>query len=566
MNRSAWWILSLGLYLFIGFGAGKAQQPETISGRITDGTLPVAGARVMILADTVFVTTRQNGEFTLPVGRYHDTNVPVMVGKTGWLNAGWQIPKDRQEVDLTLVPVPFGDNPNYQWIDPTPSRGGMMGMMGGGGGQNCGSCHGNYYSRWQESTMAKTTRNPRVLDQYETAGEARAECADCHAPAAAVDAPGNTDLRAVARSGGVGAEGVSCDVCHKVETVKFGFEPGVQAMQFKRVNPPARRMGMMTTQPVFAYGPLSDVYTTPMEAAYNTQYTQSAYCSACHLDGRRLPSGRTWDYSQVYPEAQPGAFDNGRVVPNQWTYQEWKNWQAGLAEDDPNKGQQCQDCHMNWTQDMLPYDHYIVEAQGGMMGRMMQQLRVRRDPSTLHPHTFQGATTNRLTNTAYLFLRPTLQVHNLSVMVSVTNTNAGHRLPTGVTFRNILLVMTAKDSTGQVLTQTAGPVIPDWGGTGDPGQGNYGGQAGVGYARITGDDQGQINVPYWEATKIVSDNRLRPMQQDANTFQFDASGARGFITVTARLIYRKAFKPMAERFGWDTGDVVMTEKSETVYP
>jgi len=549
---------------FFTISVAFAQPSETITGRVTDGTLPIARARVMILADTLFVTTDQDGQFTLPVARYQGDNVPVMVGKTGWLNAGWQIPKGRADVELTLQPVPPGDNPNYHWIDPTPSQGGMMGMMGGGS-QSCGSCHGNYYDRWQESSMAGTTRNPRVLDQYETAGEARTECADCHAPAAAVHAPGKTDLPAVAREGGVEAEGVSCDVCHKVEAVTVGIEPGVQAMRFKRVNPPARRTGMMSMQPVFAFGSLSDVFTTPMEAAYDSLYTQSEYCSSCHLDGRRLPSGRTWDYQKVYPNANPEAFDNGRVVPNQWTYQEWKNWQDGLSQDDPNKGQQCQDCHMNWTKDMLPYDQYIVEAQGGMMGRMMQNLRVRRDPSTLHPHTFQGATTNRLTNTAYLFLRPTLQGKNLSVMVSVTNTNAGHRLPTGVTFRNMLLVITARDSTGRVLSRTSGPVIPAWGGTGDPGRGNYAGQAGVGYARITGDDQGDINVPYWEATKIVSDNRIAPMQQDANTFGFDAGQAQGFITITARLIYRKAFKPMADRFGWDTGDVIMAEKSQTVY-
>jgi hypothetical protein len=541
-----------------------SQNSQIITGTVTDGVLPIAGARVMILADTVWATTDREGRFSLNVQRYSGSPVPVLAGKTGWFNNGWDIDKGSRNVELKLEAIPSRDNPNYEWIEPQPSSGGMMGMMGGAS-LNCGSCHANYYDRWLQSTMAKTTLNQKVFDQYGTAGDMKGQCADCHAPGAAVYAPGQTDLKKVKSEGGVYAEGVFCDFCHKIKDVEVSIKPGVQTVTLNRMSGPARRMGMMSTRAVVAYGPLADVLTEPMAAGFNSLYSKSEFCSSCHLDGIELSGGKTWDYKSVYPDADQADFDNGRIVPNQWTYMEWKNWQDGLSDDDPNKGQQCQDCHMNWTEDMLPYDEFIVEGQGNMMGNMMSQLAIRRDPSTLHPHTFEGATTKRLKNTAYLFVRPTLQGQHLSAMVSVTNTNTGHRLPTGVTFRSMVLLVEATDSTGKVLNQIDGPKVPAWEGTGNRAEGNFAGLPGVEYARVTADDAGNLNVPFWEATKIMKDNRPLPMKQEANTFAFDAKPAKGFITVKATLIYRKAIKAVAERYGWDTGDVVMEEKSKVVY-
>jgi hypothetical protein len=324
-------------------------------------------------------------------------------------------------------------------------------------------------------------------------------------------------------------------------------------------------MGMMSMRSVFAYGTLVDVFTPPMSAAFNSLYSKSEFCSTCHLDGTELPADETWDFKSVYKDVNPKEFNNGHIVPNQWTYMEWKNWQDGLADDDPNKGQQCQDCHMNWTQDMLPYDDYIVKFHGNMMMNMMDQYAIRRHPSTLHPHAFEGATSNRLKNTAYLYIRANMQSERLSVMASMTNTNTGHRLPTGVTFRSMILTIEAADSNGNILQQLEGPKIPAWEGTGRPSQGNFAGLAGIEYARITADAQGNLNVPFWQATHIVQDNRPMPMKQDVNHFVFDAKQARGFIKVKATLIYRKAIKAVAERYGWSTRDVVMEEKAEVVY-
>ena len=30
--------------------------------------------------------------------------------------------------------------------------------------------------------------------------------------------------------------------------------------------------------------------------------------------------------------------------------------------DEQNKGKKCQDCHMSWRKEMLPYDNYIVDG------------------------------------------------------------------------------------------------------------------------------------------------------------------------------------------------------------
>ena len=52
----------------------------------------------------------------------------------------------------------------------------------------------------------------------------------------------------------------------------------------------------------------------------------------------------------------------------------------------------------------------------------------------------------------------------LEATVTITNTAAGHHIPTDYPGRHIILWLTVLDSQGQELVQIDGAEVPDWGG------------------------------------------------------------------------------------------------------
>lgn len=154
------------------------------------------------------------------------------------------------------------------------------------------------------------------------------------------------------------------------------------------------------------------------------------------------------------------------------------------------------------------------------------------------------------------------EVDEVVVEVEITNVNTGHWLPTGFSMRNMILVVLAVDSAGRRLQQTGGSKIPEWGGLGDPDEGNYAGLPGKGYAKVTKDSQGNQNVPIWQAVRIASDNRIKPKETDVTTYRFKKP--KGEVTIEAKLIYRPVFKRVADQKKWALKDVVMEEKTLTL--
>jgi hypothetical protein len=344
---------------------------------------------------------------------------------------------------------------------------------------------------------------------------------------------------------------VSCDFCHKIQNVAVNNLPGVDGAI--SLNRQEAGMGMMMMRRVFAFGPYDDTVTMPMAASYNSLFETSEFCSSCHQEAHILEKGQTWDYRKVYPDGDAEAFEGGRAVPTQWTYQEWKEWQNGLEADHPDKGRRCQDCHTNWRKEMLPYYKFVVD------GAAQQMMGVERDPQTIHPHHFEGVTETQLGTAAYLEIDAAKEGDELVVTASVTNANSGHRLPAGIFLRNFILLVKAQDKNGKPLKFLSGETVPDWGGIGSPEDGNYAGLPGKGFARVTADENGNINVPDWKVRRIVSDNRIKQKQTDTSTYVFLAPKDAGEPTVEAKLIYRRAFKPLADAKKWKLDDFVMAE-------
>jgi len=261
-----------------------AQSATTVSGLVRDANAPVAGATVRVQTTENATSTDTNGHFTLTVS---NPDKPVIL--TAWAKGYYvgggntrHLPGSTN-VEIVLAAHSEHDNPDYEWLsafaNPVDS--------GSGEDNNCEKCHADPndqqgpspFGEWLGDAHSLSARNHRFLTMYsgtdvfgnqspstryirtrdygrvplrpdpnqpyfgpgykldfpDTAGN----CAACHAPAAAIDGAYNTDPTTAT---GVGAEGVTCDFCHKVWDVRldpasgmpYPNMPGVLSFEFRR--------------------------------------------------------------------------------------------------------------------------------------------------------------------------------------------------------------------------------------------------------------------------------------------------------------------------------------------
>ena len=74
------------------------------------------------------------------------------------------------------------------------------------------------------------------------------------------------------------------------------------------------------------------------------------------------------------------------------------------------------------------------------------------------------------------------------------------------------------------------------------------------------DDRGNLNVPFWQATRIVSDTRIRPKKSVALKFEFALRDPEDEPTAQADLIYRPAMRPLVAKKRWLAEDILITSK------
>jgi hypothetical protein len=293
-----------------------------------------------------------------------------------------------------------------------------------------------------------------------------------------------------------------------------------------------------------------------MAASYNPVFDQGQFCSLCHSQSQKLESGKVWDSSKIYSAAEWKAFGlkDKTFIPIQTTYQEWKQWQDQLAADDSNKGKKCQDCHMSWRKEMLPYDNYVVDQNARNMWGTF------RSPKNIRPHHFDGGTETQLKTALSLELEGEISGNQLTLNAYITNTNGGHWVPTGETMRSVMLLLKATDSSGKPLKMIKGPKLPDWTAKGKVKAGNYAGLPGAAFARVLGDDEGNLHVPFWKATRIVSDTRIRPKKTAIFKFEFLIEDPDDEPTAEASLIYRPVIRSLAKIKNWNVEDILITSK------
>jgi len=176
----------------------------------------------------------------------------------------------------------------------------------------------------------------------------------------------------------------------------------------------------------------------------------------------------------------------------------------------------------------------------------------------IRPHHFEGGTETQLKTALAMELEGEITGNRLNINVYITNTNGGHWVPTGEPMRSVMLLLEVLDSNGRPLEMTKGGRLPEWTGKGKVEEGNYAGFPGEVFAKVLQDDKGNTHVPFWRASRIASDTRIRPKGTVTLNFEFTLNDPEDEPTAEAKLIYRPVIRPLAKKKNWTSEDILIT--------
>jgi hypothetical protein len=507
---------------------------------------PIDGATVRIQATQHATLSDAQGGFIL-YGFQPGQSVTVSAWKDLYYCAKQEnVTPPAQDIELVLRLYQTSDNSQYAWVPPI-------------GESSCYSCKAEVTQVWLDNDAhGKSASNPLFLTMYTgtdmqghqspptryTRGDygqipippdfsqpyfgpgykldfpdSAGNCAACHTPSTAIANPYGVDPTQLS---GVDQFGVHCDFCHKIAAVKLDAQsglpypnmPGVLSMDIRRPFPEDQERYQLF------FGSFDDD-NVPEEDTNLPLLSQSRFCAPCHY-------GIFWD----------------TLVYN--SYGEWLD----SPYSDPMTGKTCQQCHMPAPTllDGQPLTN-VAPGKGG----------VERDPSTIHAHTFPGAASEELLQNA-LTLQASAQVQGdqVWVEVSLSNDQTGHHVPTDSPLRHLILLVEATNESREALTLLEGETIPEWGGIGNPQEGYYAGLPGKAFAKILVELWTGISPTgaYWNHTRVVSDNRLAAFATDKSRYLF-AMPRPGSARISVQLIYRRAFRLLAEQKGWEIPDILM---------
>ncbi|WP_321495030.1 multiheme c-type cytochrome [uncultured Desulfobacter sp.] len=373
--------------------------------------------------------------------------------------------------------------------------------------ETCGGCHDEIMDQWQNSLHHLSHKDPvysRVakfyLEGLTEAGqiEEAESCVKCHTPVGYVTGFPRKVSDELSLTKTIPAQGIQCDYCHVAVDITRMYNNGLVLAP-----------GQGEDDPGVKHGPFDDAEPDFHEAAFSKLHTDSKICGTCH-------------------DVKHAAFGTDLET----TYTEWKN--SVYNSPDPEKHVPCQGCHM--------YQRPGVPATGSTPrpdnpGRAAADAKLR---PHIFTHNFVGANSGvpgmfsakeksamaveRLTHAANIFM---LMIDNHTARVVVTNTGAGHSLPTGVgDLRQVWIEVTLTDSNGKTLFQTG---VPD--------KNNELPENTVMFRTIFGDGQGNPVINMARVKEILSDTRIPAGKSSVHLFNLKTKPQKG-DTLTARLLYR----------------------------
>lgn len=311
----------------------------------------------------------------------------------------------------------------------------------------CGECHGKMETEWRGSAHARADSSPLYRVMRAAAGAT--SCDRCHAP-----------LRASAPQDPVAQEGVNCDACHALASVKSEPEGGASFV--------------LRLEDSVRYGPLCDTrphYFHTMGCS--PLHKEAEFCAVCHDLSVPVPGGSL----VVFPE-----------------FREWRDGQSVLS------GQSCQGCHMPG------------ESAEAAVGSGVRAL-VRGHGFTLRGRLLGQALSGQA--------QVTSDGQKLQVIVTLSNTGAGHAVPTGLPERRLQIALELVDSAGRSIVQEQS------------------------LGRVLVDAAGQ-EAPFFRAVRQGADSRLQPGESRSLTFELAAPG-EGLLRLAVR--WRPVAHALAQQLG-----------------
>ena len=251
--------------------------------------------------------------------------------------------------------------------------------------ENCKPCHQEIYDQWNSSFHAQSIHTPTframlTIFKYNTQGKHIDFCFTCHAPE--VKLKGNTETLAeqVLQGRQIQSEGITCTICHSIQSVEDRPDPEV---------------------PVdFNFG-----LTPPYHMVKRTEVTRSAeMCGSCH------------DYDNpnfVHPEL-PG-------TPCCNINRDWK------VTSFARRGVNCQSCHMK--DEMGVVERTLTDKVSSGLFSLTGLNRYR--DVTFTNHTFPGGRSETMLKRAVAMdIGYRLSEDEIKATVAIENLT-GHSIPNG---------------------------------------------------------------------------------------------------------------------------------------
>jgi hypothetical protein len=182
--------------------------------------------------------------------------------------------------------------------------------------------------------------------------------------------------------------------------------------------------------------------------------TAGIHCDYCHKIGGVYLNPAT---DSVYPNV-PGTLSTRLLRPPSgddifffWGTPIYESYEEWLASPYAEAGIMCQDCHMPPNGDT----YFALPEVGGLT----------HPPDRIPSHLDLGARSlDLLQNTVTMTLHVEQVTGIVSVTVTITNTEAGHHVPTDFPGRHLILTVVAENGQGQALLLQDGSLVPAWGG------------------------------------------------------------------------------------------------------
>jgi hypothetical protein len=375
----------------------------------------------------------------------------------------------------------------------------------------CGGCHSEIYKQWKGSMHQQAHHDPvyNSVAKYYLKGltkkgeiDESESCVKCHTPIGVTTGFPTKTSDDLTKTADIAKNGIQCDYCHSSVSAHKMYNNGL-----------IKKPGQGDENPGIKYGPFKDSKSDYHKTAYSEFHTSSEICGTCH-NVRHVFYG-TW-LETTYEEWKKSPY-NSMIAKNRVTCQGCHMYQR---PGHPATGSTKRDANPGTASDGSKkrphiFTHYFVGANSAI-------------PEINKDETKKKMAIARLQNAAELSIS-TSNISKGIVNITVKNTGAGHKLPTGLTdTRQMWLQILIKDVKEKVLHRSG---FLDR-------KGNIEKNTII-YNTVFGDAAGKPIQNISKAVKIIKDYRIEPGKSVTESIKLTSKPVRKYF-VSVKLLYRSA--------------------------